>query len=109
MSLTTRSFQRRGSSKRVEFPAHPNLLQQHLRNNHLAAAGATDDSSLGSFNLESNTEHDADIDEEYRYALAPYLVWVQNAVVRSNLLVKLPPIGQIRTTNLSTRDLVKLN
>ena len=62
------SFQRRGS-KRVEFPSHPNLLQQHLRNNHLAnaATGATDDSSLGSFNLESNTEHDADIDEEYRY------------------------------------------
>ena len=69
-----RSFQRRGSNKRVEFPSHPNLLQQHLRNNHLAAAamqgqtqqGGTDDSSLGSFNLESNTEHDADIDEEYR-------------------------------------------
>ena len=37
--------------------------------NHLAvasASAATDDSSLGSFNLESNTEHDADIDEEYR-------------------------------------------
>ena len=55
-------FQRRGSQRRVEFP---NLLQQHLNHKHLAAAGATDDSSLGSFNLESNTEHDADIDEEY--------------------------------------------
>ena len=36
------------------------LLRQQQQQQH---RNITDDSSLGSFNLESNNEHDADIDE----------------------------------------------
>ena len=77
----------------MEFPSHPNLLQQHLRNNHLSAAAAgvaTDDSSLGSFNLESNTEHDADIDEEYRcaYILLMTQVSISFSVPKTNQIEK---------------------